>query len=80
MGQLSTGKNERECEIARSLVSSSRAEPRVFYVVAVLCTYEVMIKSPRCFGCSSSHALRLTVVQGRFLAALEMTMREPDVF
>ena len=45
----------------------------IFYVVAVLCTYEVMIKSPRCFGCSSSGALRLTVVQGRFLAALEMT-------
>ena len=45
----------------------------IFFVVAVLCTYEVMIKSPRCFGCSSSGALRLTVVQGRFLAALEMT-------
>ena len=45
----------------------------IFYVVAVFCTYEVMIKSPRCFGCSSSDALRLTVVQGRFLAALEMT-------
>ena len=47
----------------------------IFYVVAVNCTYEVMIKSHRCFGCSSSHARRLTVVQGRFLAALEMTMR-----
>ena len=45
----------------------------IFYVVAVLCTYEVMIKSSGCFGCSSSDALRLTVVQGRFLAALEMT-------
>ena len=45
----------------------------IFYVVAVLCTYEVMIKSPRCFGCSSTDALRLIVVQGRFLAALEMT-------
>ena len=45
----------------------------IFYIVAVLCTYEVMIKSPRCFGCSSSDALRLTFVQGRFLAALEMT-------
>ena len=45
----------------------------IFYVVAVLCTYEVMIKSRGCFGCSSSDALRLIVVQGRFLAALEMT-------
>ena len=49
----------------------------IFYVAAVLCTYEVMIevmiKSRGCFGCSSSDALRLTVVQGRFLAALEMT-------
>ena len=47
----------------------------IFYVVAVLCIYEVMIKSPRCFGCSSSDALRLIVVQGRFLALLEMTIR-----
>mgnify|MGYP006959227462 CR=1 FL=1 len=45
----------------------------IFYVVAVLCTYEAMIKSRGCFGCSSSDALRLTVVQGRFLATLEMT-------
>ena len=45
----------------------------IFYVVAVLCTYEVIIKSRGCFGCSSSDALRLTVVQGRFLAVLEMT-------
>ena len=45
----------------------------IFYVAAVLCTYEVMIKSRGCFGCSSSDALRLTVVRGRFLAALEMT-------
>ena len=35
-----------------------------------------MIKSPRCFGCSSSDVLRLIVVQGRFLALLEMTIRE----
>ena len=45
----------------------------IFYAVAVLCTHEVMIKSPGCFGGFSSHARRLTVVQGRFLAALEMT-------
>ena len=62
----------------RSPVLSYRHPERsrgIFYVVAILCTYEVMIKSPRCFGCSSSGALRLTVVQGRFLAALEMTIR-----
>ena len=60
----------------RSPVLSYRHPERsrgIFYVVAVLCTYEVMIKSPRCFGCSSSDALRLAGVQGRFLAALEMT-------
>ena len=76
MGQLSTGKNERECEIARSLVSSSRAEPSIFYALAVSCTYEEKRKSLRCFGGSCSHTLRLTVVQGRFLATLEMTIRE----
>ena len=52
----------------------------IFYVAAVLCTYEVMIKSPRCFGCSSSDALRLIVVQGRFLALLEMTIWGKAVF
>ena len=63
----------------RSPVLSYRHPERsrgIFYVAAVLCTYEVMIKSPRCFGCSSSDALRLIVVQGRFLATLEMTIRE----
>ncbi len=62
----------------RSPVLSYRHPERsrgIFYVAAVLCTYEVMIKSPRCFGCSSSGARRLTVVQGRFLASLEMTIR-----
>ena len=62
----------------RSPVLSYRHPERsrgIFYVVAVLCTYEVMIKSRGCFGCSSSDALRLTVVRGRFLAALEMTIR-----
>ena len=62
----------------RSPVLSYRHPERsrgIFYVAAVLCTYEVMIKSPRCFGCSSSDALRLIVVQGRFLASLEMTIR-----
>ena len=60
----------------RSPVLSYRHPERsrgIFYVVAALCTYEVMIKSRGCFGCSSSDALRLIVVQGRFLAALEMT-------
>ena len=60
----------------RSPVLSYRHPERsrgIFYVVAVFCTYEGKIKSPRCFGCSASHTLRLTVVRGRFLAALEMT-------
>ena len=67
----------------RSPVLSYRHHERsrgIFYVVAVLCTYEVMIKSPRCFGCSSSDALRLIVVQGRFLASLEMTIREEGLY
>ena len=63
-----------ECE---SPVLSYRHPERsrgIFYALAILCTYEVMIKTPRCFGCSASDALRLTVVQGRFLSALEMTI------
>ena len=67
----------------RSPVLSYRHPVRsrgIFHVVAVLCTYEVMIKSRGCFGCSSSDALRLTVVQGRFLASLEMTIRGKAVF
>ena len=62
-----------ECEITRSLVSSSRAQSRDLYALAVYCTYEGKRKTPRC--CSSSHARRLTGVQGRFLASLEMTIR-----
>ena len=64
-------RDERECEIVHPLVSSSRAESRDLYALAVYCTYEGKRETPRC--CSSSHARRLTVVQGRFLAALEMT-------
>ena len=66
-------KYEREYEESGLSYRHPERSRGIFYVVAVLCTYEVMIKSPRCFGCSSSDALRLTVVQGRFLAALEMT-------
>ena len=44
-----------------------------FVVFTAATLYEVIIKSRGCFGCSSSDALRLTVVQGRFLAVLEMT-------
>ena len=72
-GQPSTWSDEKPYEIARLSFRHPERSRGIFYVVAVLCTYEVMIKSPRCFGCSSSDALRLTVVQGRFLAALEMT-------
>ena len=46
--------------------------------MAVYCTYEGKRKTPRC--CSSSHARRLTVVQGRFLALLEMTIWGKAVF
>ena len=64
----------------------------IFYVVAVLCTYEVMIKSPRCFGCSSSDALRLTVVRkisrfarnddtgGRLICGEDATTTLPPLF
>jgi len=69
----STWSDEKPCEIARLSYRHPERSRGIFYVVAVLCTYEVMIKSPRCFGCSSTDALRLIVVQGRFLAALEMT-------
>ena len=73
--RLESPRYEREYE--ESVLSYRHPEwsRGIFYVVAVLCTYEVMIKSPRCFGCSLSDALRLTGVQGRFLAALEMTIR-----
>ena len=61
------------CEAAFSYRHPERSRG-IFYGVAVFCTYEVMIKSCGCFGCSSSDALRLIVVQGRFLATLEMTI------
>ena len=65
----------------RSPVLSYRHRKRsrgIFYALAVLCTYEGKIKSPRC--CSASHARCLTVVQGRFLALLEMTIWGKAVF
>ncbi len=60
--------NERQSVLSYRHPERSRG---IFYALAVLCTYEGKIKTPRC--CSSSDALRLTSVQGRFLAALEMT-------
>ena len=74
-GQPSTWLDEKPCEIARLSYRHPERSRGIFYLVAVLCTYEVMIKSRGCFGCSSADALRLTVVQGRFLAALEMTIQ-----
>ena len=71
--RLESPRYEREYEESGLSYRHPERSRGIFFVVAVLCTYEVMIKSPRCFGCSSSDALRLTVVQGRFLAALEMT-------
>ena len=62
----------------RSPVLSYRHPERsrgIFYALTVSCTHEEKRKTPRCFGCFSSHTLPLTVVQGRFLATLEMTMR-----
>ena len=72
--RLGSPRYERECEESGLSYRYPERSRGIFFVVAVLCTYEVMIKSPRCFGCSSSDALRLTVVQGRFLASLEMTI------
>ena len=60
--------NERQSILSYRHRKRSRG---IFYALAVLCTYEGKIKSHRC--CLSSHTFRLTVVQGRFLAALEMT-------
>ena len=73
--RLESPRYEREYE--ESVLSYRHPERSrgIFFVVAVLCTYEVMIKSPRCFGCSSSHTLPFTGVQGRFRASLEMTIR-----
>ena len=71
--RLESPRYEREYEESGLSYRHPERSRGIFFVVAVLCTYEVMIKSPRCFGCSSSDALRLTFVQGRFLAALEMT-------
>ena len=65
---------EREYEESGLSYRHPERSRGIFYVVAVLCTYEVIIKSRGCFGCSSSDALRLIVVQGRSLAALEMTI------
>ena len=72
--RLESPRYEREYE--ESVLSYRHPERSrgIFYGVAVFCTYEVMIKSCGCFGCSSSDALRLIVVQGRFLATLEMTI------
>ena len=50
----------------------------IFNAMAVYCTYEGKKKTPRC--CSSFHARRLTGVQGRFLALLEMTIWGKAVF
>ena len=61
--------NERQSVLSYRHPERSRG---IFYALAVLCIYEVMIKMPR--RCSSSDALRLNVVQEGFLAALEMTI------
>ena len=70
-GQPSTRRDERECEIARPPVSSSKAEPRDLNVIAAFCIGE---ETQNFFAVSLSHNLRFTGVQGRFLASLEMTI------
>ena len=71
-GQPSTRRDERECEIVRLLVSSSKAELRGLNVIAAFCIGE---ETQNFFAVSLSHNLRFTGVQGRFLASLEMTIR-----
>ena len=72
-GQPSTRRDERGCEIARPLGSSSKAELRDLNVIAASCLGEETQKS--FFVLLLSHSLRFTGVQGRFLASLEMTIR-----
>ena len=74
-GQPSTRRDERGCEIARPLGSSSKAEPRDVNVIAASCIGE---ETQNFFAVSLSHNLRFTGVQGRFLASLEMTIRGND--
>ena len=69
--QPSTRRDERGCEIARSPVSSSKAEPRDLNVIAAFCIGE---ETQNFFAVSLSHSLRFTGVQGRFFASLEMTI------
>ena len=70
-GQPSTRRDERGCEIARPLGSSSKAEPRDLNVIAAFCIGE---ETENFFVVSLSHSLHFTGVQGRFLASLEMTI------
>ena len=74
-GQPSTEWDERGCEIARPLGSSSKAEPRDLNMIAAFCIGE---ETQIFFAVSLSHNLRFTGVQGRFLASLEMTIRGND--
>ena len=71
-GQPSTRRDESQCEIARPLALSSKAEPRDLKVIAVSCIREETQKS--FLVLSLSHSLRFNGVQGRFLASLEMTI------
>ena len=74
-GQPSTRRDERGCEIARPLGSSSRAEPRDLNAIAAFFICE---ETQNFFAVSLSHNLRFTGVQGRFLASLEMTIWGDD--
>ena len=61
--RLESPRYEREYEESGLSYRHPERSRGIFYVVAVRCTYEVMIKSRGCFGCSSSDALCLTVVR-----------------
>ena len=70
-------RDERECTIVRPLVSSSRAQPSIFLAGGkTVPMRKSVIPSRMKYGVyRSSHTLRFTGVQGRFLASLEMTIR-----
>ena len=70
-------RDERECTIVRPPVSSSRAQPSIFLAGGkTVHMRKSVIPSPMKYGVyRSSHTLRFTGVQGRFLASLEMAIR-----
>ena len=70
-------RDETKSEIAHPPVSSSRAQPSIFLAGGkTVHMRKSVIPSPMKYGVyRSSHTLRFTGVQGRFLASLEMAIR-----